>query len=148
MLPGDPYLRLSDAEYAIASRMHLGLRPFPARSMAVIPDHCLLCRRHVSLDTEAWHWLACATVAKGEQTRRHDAVVDAIARVARLVGAQVKKEVVGLDADCGRQRPDLQIVFPGRMLLTDVSISSSLTAARVKLNASSASDWQTRKTIK
>ena len=75
-------------------------------------------------------------------------MVDAIARVARLVAAQVKKEVVGLVADSGRQRPDLQIAFPGRMLLTDVSVSSSLTAARMKLNASSASDWQTRKNIK
>ena len=53
-----PYLRLSDAEYAIASRLHLGLRPFPARSAVVLPDHCLACRRHVSLTAEPWHWLS------------------------------------------------------------------------------------------
>ena len=136
--------------------MHSGPAPRAPRSgllptlldFTSLPDHCLACRRHVSLTAEPWHWLSCTTIAKGEQTRRHDAVVDAIARVARLVAAQVKKEVVGLVADSGKQRPDLQIAFPGRMLLTDVSVSSSLTAARMKLNASSASDWQTRKNIK
>ena len=70
-----------------------------------------------------------------------------VARVAWLVGAQVRREVTGLDPSSG-QRPDLQIVFPGRMLLSDVSVSTSLTAGRVALNGSSAADWQTRKNKK
>jgi len=47
----------------------------------------------------------------GEVRRRHDAVVNAIGQVAWQVGAQVVREVEGLDPN-SRQRPDLQIAFP------------------------------------
>ncbi|MCJ1296814.1 hypothetical protein MMC34_008381 [Xylographa carneopallida] len=59
-----------------------------------------------------------------------DAVVDAISRVARQIGAQVRTEGKRLDPS-SEQRPDLQVVFPGRMLLTDVSISHTLTPSAV-----------------
>ena len=79
--------------------------------------------------------------------RRHDAVVDAVSRVAWL-GAQVRKEVEGLDPTGSRQRPDLQIVFPGRMLLTDVAVSHSLTSGAISRGDSSAAIWQSNKTKK
>jgi hypothetical protein len=65
-----------------------------------------------------------------EQIRRHDAVVDAIARVARQVGAQVHTEPKRLDRS-SKQRPDIQIVFPGRVLLSDVAVTHSLTPSAV-----------------
>lgn len=34
VMPEGPHLRLSDVEYAVAARLNLGLRPFPARAMA------------------------------------------------------------------------------------------------------------------
>ena len=85
--------------------------------MAALPEHCPLCRHNctgepVSLRDEPWHWLTCRTLISGKLSRRHDAVVDAIGRVACRVGAQVKKEVDGLDPH-SNQRPDLEIVFPG-----------------------------------
>ena len=61
-------------------------------------------------------------MSKGEITRRHDTVADAIARVAWQVGAQVRREVEGLNPD-NRQRPDVQIAFPGRLILTDVVVT-------------------------
>ena len=133
--PEGPLLRLSDAEYAIAARLSLGLPPFPPQSMAMLPAACPLCSRRVndtpvSLRADPWHWLTCAQMRNGELTRRHDAVVDAISRVARQVGAQVRTEVKGLDPN-SEQRPDLKVVFPGRMLLTDVSISHTLTPSAV-----------------
>ena len=105
--PEDPHLRLSDVEYAIAARLHLDLRPLPARSMAVLPEHCTQCRHRVtgapvSLRNEPWHWLSCANTARGEVSRRHNAVADAVARVAWLVGAQVRREVTGLDPNSGQ----------------------------------------------
>ena len=42
------------------------------------------------------------------------------------------------------QRPDLQIVFPGRMLLTDVVVSHSLTASNILSGRSTANDRQRR----
>ena len=55
-------------------------------------------------------------------------VADAIARVALQVGGQVRREVEGLDPN-SKQRPDLQIAFPGRLLLTDVVVSHTLELA-------------------
>jgi hypothetical protein len=40
--------------------------------------------------------LTCTNLIKGELSRRHDAVVNAIGRVAWMVGGQVKREVEGL----------------------------------------------------
>ena len=84
----------------------------------------------MSIRHDPWHFLSCTQLMKGELSRRHDAIVDAIAQVAWLVRAQVKREVKELDPHSA-QRPDLLIVFPGRMLLTDVVVSHSLTAHRI-----------------
>ena len=74
-------------------------------------------------------------------------MVDVIGRVAWMVGAQVQKEVADL-GPTSAQRPDLQIVFPGRVLLTDVVISHSLTASNVLSGRSTATDRQRRKNTK
>ena len=149
--PDDPHSRLSDVECAIAARLNLGLAPFPPRTMAALPEHCPLCLHHVSglpvsLRDEPWHFLTCSRLV-GEQSRRHHAVVDAIARVAWLVGGQVQREVTGLDPQT-KQRPDLHIVFPGRVLLTDVVVSHSLTARRIAQRGSTAAVKQRQKVSK
>ena len=97
----------------------------------------------MSLRDEPWHFLTCSRLRQ-EQSRRHNAVVDAIARVAWLVGAQVRKEVEGLDP-LSRQRPDLHIVFPGRVLLTDVVVSHSLTLSRTAQHRSTTAIKQAQK---
>ena len=147
--PEGPHLRLSDVEYVLAARLNLALPPFPARAMALLPEHCPLCAHlsPTSLRDDPWHWLACRSMTNGELSRRHDAVMDAIARVAWQVGAQVKKEVRGLDPN-SQQRPDLQIAFPGRMLLTDVAVSHSLTPNYIAQSRSSAAVQQRRRDAK
>ena len=95
--PEGPHLRLSDVEYAIAARMNLGLQPFPPLARTMLPSNCPLCKSRVQLDNDPWHWLTCAHMRNGELTRRHDAVVEAISRVARQVGAQVRTEVTGAE---------------------------------------------------
>ena len=110
--PKDAQMRLSDVEYAIAARLSLDLRPFPARAMALPPEHCPLCRHArmgelVSLCDDPWHFLGCGDMKNGEIRRRHDAVVSAVGRVAWHVGAQVAKWVEGLDPDSNK-RPVLQ----------------------------------------
>lgn len=154
--PRDLRPRLSDVEYAVAARLNLALPPFPAPAMSALPNHCPLCRHSrtgalVSLQDDPWHFLVCTGLSNGELSYRHDAVVKAIAHVARMVGAQVREEVTGLDAKSA-QRPDLQIVFPGRMLLTDVVVSHSLTATRCTRRATGASlaavSWQSAKNKK
>ena len=150
--PEGPFLRLADAEYTIAARLNLGLSPFPARTAAALPEHCPLCTHTQTgapmlLSDDPWHWLTCASLTRGELTRRHDAVVNAIARVAWLVGAQVQTEVQGLDPH-STMRPDLQLVFPGRMLLVDVVVAHSLTSSRVARGQSAATTKQTEKHTK
>ena len=147
--PESPQLRLSDVEYAVAARLNLGLRPFPRRAVGQLPMHCPLCsHRHtgapIPLQSDAWHWLSCVNTTKGEVTRRHDAVADAIGRLAWQVGAQVRREVEGLNPD-NRQRPDVQ--FPGRTLLADISVSHSLTPSQIT-NGSAAASQQSKKNAK
>ena len=101
----------------------------------------------VLLAEDPWHWLACVSMTKGELSHRHDAVANAVARAAWLVGAQVQREVEGLDQR-GKKRPDLCIVFPGRMLLADVSVSHSLTVDRVAKSRNAADNWQSTKRAK
>jgi hypothetical protein len=151
-MPEDPRSRLSDVEYAIAARLSLGLQPYPAKSTAILPEHCPLCTGlraavPVSLKREPWHMLTCTSLFPGELSRRHNAVVDTIARVAWMVEAQVQREVAGLDPSSAA-RPDLHIVFPGRVLLTDVTVSYSLTASNVLSGRSTATDRQRRKNSK
>jgi len=65
----------------------------------------------------------------GEISMRQHAVVDALWTAVLTVGGQANREPKGLASD--RQlRPDLQIVFPGQHLLTDVAIAHPLTVAR------------------
>ena len=128
-------------------------------------EHCPLCvhsytGRPVSLREEPWHFLTCNRL-KHEQHRRHNAVVETIARVAWLVGGQVQREVTGLDPRSkqrpdmqvrgldphSNQRPDIMLVFPGRVLLADVSVSHSLTPAQIT-NGSAAASQQSKKNAK
>ena len=74
-------------------------------------------------------------------------MVDAIARVAWIVGAQVKREVKGLSRGSA-QRPNLQIVLPGQMLLTDVTMSHSMAVSNVVSGLSTATQRKTRKNTK
>ena len=120
--------------------------------MTAVPEHCPLCTHShtgapVPLHGDSWHWLSCSSMKKGELSRRHDAVANAIGRVAWLVGAQVRREVEGLDPYT-RQRPDIQLVFPGRTLLTDVVVSNCLTPAHIAAWTSSAAIQQNRKNKK
>src|ERR1700752_1139226 len=61
-----------------------------------------------------------------------------------LTGAQTQREVKGLDRN-NNNRPDLQVLFPGRMLLTDVVISHPLTNSRIRQSRSSATSQQWNK---
>jgi hypothetical protein len=66
-------------------------------------------------------------------------------RVAWQVGGQVHREVEGLDPH-SRKRPDLQIVFPGRMLLADVVVTHPLTScAMARPGNAGAMRWQSIK---
>jgi len=51
----------------------------------------------------------------------HNAVKDALYRAVLLTGGQAVREVTGLQRK-SKLRPDLQIVYPGRHVLTDVAV--------------------------
>jgi hypothetical protein len=70
-------------------------------------------------------------VQGGEQIRRHNEVVNALYKTALVIGAQVAREPVKLSARDGT-RPDLQIVLPGRHILTDVAVCHPLTQRATK----------------
>jgi hypothetical protein len=70
---------------------------------------------------DPWHYLSCNTQRKREVSTRHNAVVDALYHAVLLTGGQAKREVHGLQAQ-SKLRPDMQLVYPGRHVLTDVAV--------------------------
>jgi hypothetical protein len=127
VLPTEPALALSDSHYRLAARLSLGLPPPRAAAM---PDDCPLCNKANALKDDAWHLLSCTQGAQKAITQRHNEVVDAIYRTALAVGAIADKEPRGLHRDDNR-RPDLQLFFPGRHVITDVVVSHPLTSGYV-----------------
>jgi hypothetical protein len=83
----------------------------------------------------------------GEGNTRHNEIADVLQHTALLLGAQARREVKGL-AHKSKVRPDLQIFFPGRMLLTDVVVSHPMTASRVERHQSSTKTAQHNKQTK
>ena len=133
-LPLGPHVRLSDTEYILAARLNLDLPPFP--DMETLPDHCPLCvhpltKEPISLRDDPWHHLACTAMTNSEGNIRHNEIADVLQHTALLLGAQARREVKGL-AHKSKVRPDLQIFFPGRMLLTDIVVSHPMTTSRVQ----------------
>jgi hypothetical protein len=116
--------------------------------MDALPETCPLCvhrttKQPVSLRDDPWHWLTCPDLVV-ELTCRHDEVADALQHAALLIGAQVRREVKGLKRE-SKIRPDVQMVFPGRMLLTDVAVSHPLTENYIARNKSSGAAKQHEK---
>jgi hypothetical protein len=124
VVPTSRELELTSTEYKMAARLNLGLKPLAG--VEALGEGCPLCHRPTALRDDPWHFLTCKKVQGGEQIRRHNGVVNALYKTALIIGAQVAREPVGLSAGDGR-RPDLQIVLPGRHILTDVAVCHPLT---------------------
>jgi hypothetical protein len=70
-------------------------------------------------------------VVPNEVNARHDEVVNMLYRSALLMGVQAVREPVGLHLDDGRC-PDLQLVLPGRNIISDVCITHPLAPTKVR----------------
>jgi hypothetical protein len=127
IIPTEFALKLTDNEYRIAARLNLGLKPMEPSAMRALPTQCHLCKKHCDFATDSWHFLSCPKLmgADGELTLRHNAVVDALYRAVLTLGGQAAREPVGLHFEDNR-RPDIQIVFPGKHVLTDVTVAHPL----------------------
>ena len=122
--PTQPMATLHDVQYRLAARLNLRLPPFPAADD--VPERCDQCKAGADLRHDVWHALACNSQRRREVTTRHNTVVSALHHVVLVLGGQSVQEPImdGL-------RPDLQIVFPGLHLLTDVVIANPLRAGVV-----------------
>jgi hypothetical protein len=123
--PTQPLTTLLDTQYRIAARLNLGLPPLSSDHQ--LPADCPLCKTGDAVANDPWHFLICRSQLKSEVNARHDAVKDALYRAVLLTGGQAVREVKGLETKT-RLRPDLQIVYPGRHVLTDVAVVHSLAA--------------------
>jgi hypothetical protein len=130
--PTHPLLTLRDTQYCVAARLNLRLEPFT--DTTELPDKCPLCNREGAVAKDAWHFLSCTAQSKQEINTRHNAIVDALYHAVLIMGGQAVREPKGMHVEDGR-RPDLQVVFPGQHLLTDVVVSHPLTIARVQNGA-------------
>jgi hypothetical protein len=118
--PTQPLTTLLDKQYRIAARLNLGLPPLSSDHQ--LPANCPLCKKGENAVAEdPWHYLVCKSQSYREVSTRHHAVKDALYRAVLLTGGQAVREVKGLDVN-SMLRPDLQIVYPGRHVLTDIAV--------------------------
>lgn len=123
VVPSMKEMELTDVQYRMAARQNLRL--LPGGGAAALPADCPSCKKQDALTRDPWHFLSCKKQHGREQTRRHDEVVRALYRTALVLGLQAACEPAGLYAEDGR-RPDLQLVLPGRHILTDVAVCHPL----------------------
>ena len=124
--PTQPLTTLLDKQYRIAARLNLGLAPFSSDRQ--LPADCPLCSKgQNAVANDPWHFLICGSQSYREVSARHHAVKDALYRAVLLTGGQAVREVKGLQAGSDL-RPDLQIVYPGRHVLSDVAVVRPLAA--------------------
>ena len=139
VIPSDPTLQLTDTQYRIAARLNLGLPPLSRSGMSALPASCPVCGKEDAIANDSWHFLSCkkAMGPAGEVTTRHNAIRDALYHGVLTVGGQAVREPAGLDLEDGR-RPDLQIVFPGEHILTDVVVTHPLAPSHIERAAGGA----------
>jgi hypothetical protein len=110
--------------YKLAVRLRLGLAP-----QDIMPNNCHSChiysRQNLSLvEKNEWHYLTCMQGHGGREiTIRHNQVVAAIDRFAKLAGAIVVVEPKHLFSESSK-RPDLQIIMNHKNYLLDITIVS------------------------
>jgi hypothetical protein len=133
-VPTSKILQLADPQYRMAARLNLRLQPFAC--MNDLPASCTLCKgkyAEKAIEKDSWHFLTCSSRTKREQFIRHNAIVDALYHSVLLVGGQAMREPMGLSVD-NKRRPDLQIVFPGEHILTDVVVVHPLTHSKTAVS--------------
>jgi hypothetical protein len=108
----------------------MNLRLPPIDGMDALPDDCPLCNKKDAIRNDQLHFLGCVKV-RGVATARHDEVLNVLYRSALMMGVQAVREPAGLHSTDGRC-PDLQLVLPGRNILTDVCITHPLAPSSVK----------------
>jgi hypothetical protein len=131
VMPISSALILRDQQYRVAARLNLGLDP--VKDMDV-PDKCHACNKSGVFNNDHWHRLSCKAGGGAGINHRHHAVNNALYEAALLLGGQAAKEVKGL-AGNSRLRPDLQMVFHGEHLLSDVMITHPLAPSQLHRTA-------------
>jgi hypothetical protein len=121
----------------------LSLRLPPISGMNALPDDCPLCNKRDAIRLDQWHFLTCVKVRAREVSGRHDEVLNVLYRTALMMGIQAVKEPAGLHSGDGRC-PDLQLVLPGRNIISDVTVVHPLAPSRVK----SGQSWTTTGTAR
>jgi hypothetical protein len=122
VLPTEKALTLTNANYRLSARLHLGLPPEPSMKGT---HQCPSCGEETD---DAWHGLSCNKL--GAATLRHNAVVNTLYHAALAIGAQAEREPKGLSSN-DDLRPDLQMYFPGTHMLTDVVVTHPLSPSFV-----------------
>ena len=114
-LPRESFLRLTDEAWRWAAQLRLGM-PVPASDY-----QCTACNKDGAYIRDPWHALSCKQQSGEGIIRRHNAVLNQLARFCQLMLVPTTVEPAHLDEN-SQERPDLQVDLPERTLLVDVTI--------------------------
>ena len=115
-LPTHPGLTLTDAKWLWAAQLRLGM-PVPTTS-----SHCAACKVHDIYTTDSWHALTCVARSGALITRRHNSILDVVAKYCKVIDVAVSLNPAG-GSDLDERRADIEVYLPDRTIVGDVTVS-------------------------
>jgi hypothetical protein len=116
VLPTHPGLTMTDAKWLWAARLRLGM-PAP-----VVSSQCDACKAPNIYTTDSWHALTCVSRSGALITRRHNSVLDVVAKYCKLIDVAVTINPAG-ESDVDERRADIEVYLPDRTIVGDVTVS-------------------------
>ena len=116
VLPTHPGLTMTDTKWLWAARLRLGV-PVP-----VVSSQCDACKAPDIYSTDSWHSLTCVSRSGALITRRHNSVLDVVARHCKLIDVAVTINPAG-ESDVDDRRADIEVYLPDRTIVGDVTVS-------------------------
>ena len=115
-LPTGPGLTLTDVKWLWAAQLRLGV-PVP-----VVSSQCDACKAPSIYTTDSWHSLTCVSRSGTLITRRHNSVLDVVAKYCKLIDVAVTLNPAS-ESHLDDRRADVEVYLPDRTIVGDVTVS-------------------------
>jgi hypothetical protein len=107
---------MRDVQWLWAAQLRLGM-PAP-----VVSDDCDACKAVDIYTTDSWHSLCCVSRSGPQITRRHDSLMQVVARYCKLIDVAVRLNPAGESPEDDR-KADIEVYLPDRTIVGDVTVS-------------------------
>ena len=115
-VPSHPGLTLTDSKWLWAARLRLGM------PVDVVSNDCDACSRANMYTADSWHSLTCLSRSGPLITRRHNSVLEVVAKYCKMIDVAVLLNPPG-DSQEDDRKADIEVYLPDRTIVGDVTVS-------------------------